>query len=72
MHHSTCSSTFSLVSMVSILQLWAMTPIVPFIPTFIASKGSLIPGGSRIPTISGHVANLLAIPALYSTLAIVV
>ncbi|GKC17577.1 hypothetical protein Tco_1014359 [Tanacetum coccineum] len=33
---------------------------------------SLIPSSSRIPTLPGHVANLLAILALYSTLPIVV
>ncbi|GKD27259.1 hypothetical protein Tco_1233473 [Tanacetum coccineum] len=33
---------------------------------------SLIPSSSRIPTILGHVVNLLAIPEIYSTLPIVV
>ncbi|GJV81700.1 hypothetical protein Tco_1517570 [Tanacetum coccineum] len=36
MHRSTCSSTSSLVFMVSVLSLWAITPAVPLIPTFIA------------------------------------
>ncbi|GJW83473.1 hypothetical protein Tco_0156618 [Tanacetum coccineum] len=72
MHHSTYSSTSILVFMVLVPSLWAITPIMLWIPTFISSKGSLIPSGSRISTIPGHVANLLAIPTLYSTWSIVV
>ncbi|GJR24449.1 hypothetical protein Tco_0972976 [Tanacetum coccineum] len=39
--------------------------------TLITGVSSLIPSSSRIPTLLGHVANLLAILALYSTLSIV-
>ncbi|GJR39222.1 hypothetical protein Tco_1214906 [Tanacetum coccineum] len=35
--------------------------------TLITGVSSLIPSSSRIPTLPGYVANLLAIPALYST-----
>ncbi|GJY31805.1 hypothetical protein Tco_0415300 [Tanacetum coccineum] len=35
MHHSTCSSTSSLVFMVLVLSLRAIIPVVPLIPTFI-------------------------------------
>ncbi|GJZ64365.1 hypothetical protein Tco_0620786, partial [Tanacetum coccineum] len=38
----------------------------------ITGVSSLIPSSSRIPTLPSHVANLLAIPALYYTLPIVV
>ncbi|GJR58509.1 hypothetical protein Tco_1500671 [Tanacetum coccineum] len=40
--------------------------------TLITGVSSLIPSSSRIPTILGHVVNLLAIPELYSTLPIVI
>ncbi|GJS58124.1 hypothetical protein Tco_0652908 [Tanacetum coccineum] len=40
--------------------------------TLIASEGSLIVSSNKIPSIPGHVANLLAIPALYSARPIVV
>ncbi|GJU50739.1 hypothetical protein Tco_1220294 [Tanacetum coccineum] len=40
--------------------------------TLITGVSSLIPSNSRIPTLPGHVVNLLAIPVLYSTLPIVV
>ncbi|GJV45423.1 ribonuclease H-like domain-containing protein [Tanacetum coccineum] len=41
-------------------------------PTLNIRCGSLIPSSSRIPTLPGYVANLPAIPALYSTLPIMV
>nr|GFA19191.1 hypothetical protein [Tanacetum cinerariifolium] len=45
----------------------ALTPVVPLISSFKASEGLFILSSNMIPTISGHVANLLAIPAFYST-----
>ncbi|GJT39079.1 hypothetical protein Tco_0938944 [Tanacetum coccineum] len=44
----------------------------PRLTNLITGVSSLIPSSSRIPTLSGHVAIPLAIPALYSTLPIVV
>ncbi|GJX33311.1 hypothetical protein Tco_0243166 [Tanacetum coccineum] len=72
MHHSTCFSTFNLVSMVSILQLWAITLVVPLIPTFIASDAPLIASSSRILTTPFQMADFLAVRALCSAWAIVV
>ncbi|GJW00127.1 hypothetical protein Tco_1555378 [Tanacetum coccineum] len=69
--HRSCNRRGSPLEEIDII-LWAITPVVPWIPTFIASEGSLIPSGSRISTIPGHVANLLAISALYSTWPIIV
>ncbi|GKD26154.1 hypothetical protein Tco_1232368 [Tanacetum coccineum] len=65
------------VSFVSILPLvWLLLVLIVLgsviqLP-FVLSLGvsSLIPSSSRIPTLPGYVANLLAIPALYSTLPI--
>ncbi|GJV48625.1 hypothetical protein Tco_1438837, partial [Tanacetum coccineum] len=51
--------------------LWAIAPVVPLIPTFIASEVSLIVSSSRTPTVSGQVTNSLTVCALYSALAIV-
>ncbi|GJS51543.1 hypothetical protein Tco_0624905 [Tanacetum coccineum] len=45
--------------------------VMPLIPTFIASGGSLIVSSSRTPTILGQMTNSLAVCALYSALAIV-
>ncbi|GJU96083.1 hypothetical protein Tco_1320839 [Tanacetum coccineum] len=49
----------------------AITSVMPLIPTFIASRVSLIVSSSRTPTVSGQVTNSLAVCALYSALAIV-
>ncbi|GJT76897.1 hypothetical protein Tco_1043622 [Tanacetum coccineum] len=54
------------------LHYWALTLEVSQTSTLITGVSSLIPSSSRISTLPGHVANLLAIPALYSTLPIVV
>ncbi|GJR11747.1 hypothetical protein Tco_0794399 [Tanacetum coccineum] len=54
------------------LHYWTLTLEVSQTFTLITGCGSLIPSSSRIPTLPGYVANLLAIPALYSTLPIVV
>ncbi|GJT54321.1 hypothetical protein Tco_0163182 [Tanacetum coccineum] len=54
------------------LHYWTLTLEVSQTSTLITGVSSLIPSNSRIPTLSGHVVNLLAIPALYSTLPIVV
>ncbi|GKA78618.1 hypothetical protein Tco_0785155 [Tanacetum coccineum] len=54
------------------LHYWTLTLEVSQTPTLITGVSSLIPSSSRIPTLPGYVANLLAIPALYSTLPIVV
>nr|GFD54777.1 hypothetical protein [Tanacetum cinerariifolium] len=70
--YSTCSSTFRLVSMVSILSFWAITLVVPLIPTFIESDGLLIASSSRIPAIPYQMADFLAVRALCSARAIVV
>ncbi|GJR66390.1 hypothetical protein Tco_0012455 [Tanacetum coccineum] len=51
---------------------WTLTLEVSQTSTLITGVSSLIPSSSRIPTLPGYVANLLAIPALYSTLPIVV
>ncbi|GJY83317.1 hypothetical protein Tco_0496693 [Tanacetum coccineum] len=57
-----CYSTSSFITTLEVSQT----------STLITGVSSLIPSSSRIPTLPGHVANLLAIPALYSTLPIVV
>ncbi|GJT79394.1 hypothetical protein Tco_1053736 [Tanacetum coccineum] len=54
------------------LHYWTLTLEVSQTSTLITGVSSLIPSNSRIPTLPGHVVNLLAIPALYSTLPIVV
>ncbi|GJX05627.1 hypothetical protein Tco_0191543 [Tanacetum coccineum] len=56
------------VSFASILPLVRLLLVL----IVLGSVSSLIPSNSRIPTLPGHVANLLAIPVLYSTLPIVV
>ncbi|GJU21770.1 hypothetical protein Tco_1155112 [Tanacetum coccineum] len=61
----------SLVSMVSILQFGAITLVMPLIPTFIASEGSLIVSSSRTPTVSGQMTDPLAVCTFYSAWAIV-
>ncbi|GJY22984.1 hypothetical protein Tco_0396642 [Tanacetum coccineum] len=57
--------------MVSILQFEAITPIMPLIPTFIASEGSQIVSSSRTPTVSGQMTDPLAVCTFYSARAIV-
>ncbi|GJQ89597.1 hypothetical protein Tco_0000736 [Tanacetum coccineum] len=54
------------------LHYWALTLEVSQTSILITGVSSLIPSSSRISTLPGHVANLFAIPALYSTLPIVV
>ncbi|GJS98939.1 hypothetical protein Tco_0820109 [Tanacetum coccineum] len=54
------------------LHYWTLTLEVSQTSTLITGVSSLIPSSSRIPTILGHVVNLLAIPELYSTLPIVI
>ncbi|GJR00871.1 hypothetical protein Tco_0523855 [Tanacetum coccineum] len=54
------------------LYYWTLTLEVSQTSILITGVSSLIPSSSRIPTLPGHVANLLAILALYSTLPIVV
>ncbi|GKG17374.1 hypothetical protein Tco_0362331, partial [Tanacetum coccineum] len=54
------------------LHYWTLTLEVSQTSILITGVSSLIPSSSRIPTILGHVVNLLAIPELYSTLPIVV
>ncbi|GKA96449.1 hypothetical protein Tco_0818544 [Tanacetum coccineum] len=54
------------------LHYWTLTLEVSQTSMLITGVSSLIPSSSRIPTLPGHVANLLAILALYSTLPIVV
>ncbi|GJV39952.1 hypothetical protein Tco_1418392 [Tanacetum coccineum] len=54
------------------LHYWTLTLEVFQTSTLITGVSSLIPSNSRIPTLPGHVVNLLAIPVLYSTLPIVV
>ncbi|GJU05847.1 hypothetical protein Tco_1122277 [Tanacetum coccineum] len=54
------------------LHYWTHILEVSQTSTLITGVSSLIPSSSRIPTLSGHVAIPLAIPALYSTLPIVV
>ncbi|GJU41359.1 hypothetical protein Tco_1194316 [Tanacetum coccineum] len=54
------------------LHYWTLTLKVSQTSTLTTGVSSLIPSSSRIPTLLGHVVNLLAIPALYSTLPIVV
>ncbi|GKF81789.1 hypothetical protein Tco_0240391, partial [Tanacetum coccineum] len=54
------------------LYYWTLTLEVSQTSTLITGVSSLIPSNSRIPTILGHVVNLLAIPELYSTLPIVI
>ncbi|GKC01652.1 hypothetical protein Tco_0987788 [Tanacetum coccineum] len=81
MHHSTCSSTSSLVFIVLVLSLWAITPVVPLIPTFIASSLLTCPsaplvvssiGICRTPTVMGQIANSVALVAFESTWTIMV
>ncbi|GJS61937.1 hypothetical protein Tco_0656721 [Tanacetum coccineum] len=54
------------------LHYWTLTLEVSQTSTLITGVSLLIPSSSRIPTLPGHVANLLAILSLYSTLPIVV
>ncbi|GJW06679.1 hypothetical protein Tco_1569102 [Tanacetum coccineum] len=76
MNHSTCSSTSSLVFMVLVLSLWAITPVVPLIPTFITSSLLTCPsnplvvnniGICRTPIVTGQMANSVAFVAFGST-----
>ncbi|GJU84440.1 hypothetical protein Tco_1291986 [Tanacetum coccineum] len=53
------------------LHYWILILEVSHTSTLITGVSSLIPSSSRIPTLLGHGANLLAILALYSTLSIV-
>ncbi|GKB27393.1 hypothetical protein Tco_0866794 [Tanacetum coccineum] len=62
----------SLYPHVSELHYWTLTLEVSQTSTLITGVSLLIPSSSRIPTLPGHVANLLAILSLYSTLPIVV
>ncbi|GJR90784.1 hypothetical protein Tco_0214795 [Tanacetum coccineum] len=48
------------------LHYWTLTLEVSQTSTLTTGVSSLIPSSSRIPTLPGHVVNLLAIPALYS------
>ncbi|GJX60115.1 retrovirus-related pol polyprotein from transposon TNT 1-94 [Tanacetum coccineum] len=57
--------------MVSILQFGAITPVMPLIPTFIASEGSLIVSSNRTPIVSGQMTDPLAVCTFYSARAIV-
>nr|GFD17095.1 hypothetical protein [Tanacetum cinerariifolium] len=81
MHHSTCFRTFNLVFMVLVLSLQAISPVVPLIPTFIAC--SLLTCSSafldvssivicRTPTVTGQMANSVALVAFGSTWTIMV
>ncbi|GKA91804.1 hypothetical protein Tco_0813729 [Tanacetum coccineum] len=81
MHHSTCSSTPSLVFMVLVLSLWAITPVVALIPTFIASSLLTCPsnplvvnsiGICKTSTVKGQMANSVALVAFGSTWTIMV
>ncbi|GJS24332.1 hypothetical protein Tco_0452964 [Tanacetum coccineum] len=81
MHHSTCSSTSSLVFMVLVLSLRAIIPVVPLIPTFTTSSLLTCPnaplavssiGICRTPTITGQMANSVALVAFGSTWTIMV
>ncbi|GKB73503.1 hypothetical protein Tco_0934915 [Tanacetum coccineum] len=54
------------------LHYWTLTLEVSQTSTLTTGVSSLIPSSSRIPTLPGHVVNLLVIPALYSTFPIVV
>ncbi|GKA23364.1 hypothetical protein Tco_0709326 [Tanacetum coccineum] len=81
MHHSTCSSTSSLVFMVLVLLLRAVIPVVPLIPTFISSSLLTCPstplvvnniGICRTPIITGKMANYVALVAFGSTWTIMV
>ncbi|GJT33404.1 hypothetical protein Tco_0923823 [Tanacetum coccineum] len=81
MHHSTCSSNLSLVFMVLVLSLRAITPVVPLIPTFIANSLLTCPsdplvvnsiGICRTPTVTGQMANSVALVAFGSTWTIMV
>ncbi|GJT68562.1 hypothetical protein Tco_1020042 [Tanacetum coccineum] len=51
---------------------WTITLVVSQTSTLITGESSLIPSSSRCSTISGYVAKLLAISALYSALSIMV
>ncbi|GJS35397.1 hypothetical protein Tco_0533779 [Tanacetum coccineum] len=48
------------------LHYWILTLEVSQTSTLTTGVSSLIPSSSRIPTLLGYVANLLAIPTLYS------
>ncbi|GJT13739.1 hypothetical protein Tco_0860781 [Tanacetum coccineum] len=61
-----------LVHLVLVLPLWTTILVISYTSSLIASEGSFIVSSSRIPAIPGHVANLFAIPALYSARTIVV
>ncbi|GJU30040.1 hypothetical protein Tco_1173629 [Tanacetum coccineum] len=50
------------------LHYWTLTLEVSQTSTLITGVSSFIPSNSRIPTLSGHVANILSILAPYSTL----
>ncbi|GJZ82619.1 hypothetical protein Tco_0647792 [Tanacetum coccineum] len=54
------------------LHYWTLTLEVSQTSTLITGVSLSIPSSSRISILPGYVANLLAIPALYSTLPIVV
>ncbi|GKB84188.1 hypothetical protein Tco_0956460, partial [Tanacetum coccineum] len=51
---------------------WTITLVVSQTSTLITGESSLIPSSGRCPTISGYVAKLLAISALYSAWSIMV
>ncbi|GJT14181.1 hypothetical protein Tco_0861223 [Tanacetum coccineum] len=69
MHHSMCSSTSNLVFMTLVLSLWAIPPVVPLIPTFIAINLLTCPHASsvvssiiicRSPTITDQMTHYVA------------
>nr|GEV02490.1 hypothetical protein [Tanacetum cinerariifolium] len=73
--------TFNLVFMVLVLSLRAISPVVPLIPTFIAcslltcSSAFLVVssiGICRTPTVTGQIANSVALVAFGSTWTIMV
>ncbi|GJU77584.1 hypothetical protein Tco_1274654, partial [Tanacetum coccineum] len=70
--YSIITTLFDVITMVLVLYLREITPVVPLIPTFIVSEGSLIVSNNRTPTVSDQVTNSLTVCALYSALAIVV
>ncbi|GJX40730.1 hypothetical protein Tco_0255720 [Tanacetum coccineum] len=51
---------------------WTITLVMSQTSTLITGESSLIPSSGRCPTISGYVAKLLAISALYSAWSIMV
>ncbi|GKA83740.1 hypothetical protein Tco_0805335 [Tanacetum coccineum] len=76
MHHSMCSSTSNLVFMTLVLSLWAIPPVVPLIPTFIAINLLTCPRASlvvssivicRSPTVTDQMAHYVAPVAFGST-----